>query len=500
MTKKSIKKELIGGIPISGAAGVGYSRKYDPYSEQGISGYRYSLPGWNLDEWLPELQGSKGKDIYRQMADNDPVCSALLFTIRMFFRSSDWYVQEVSDDEADLAAAEFLDSCMQDMQYSWHNFMAEVSSLAQFGFAPFEIVYKRRKGHQKEETEGSQFNDGYIGWKKLSIRAQSTILHWVYDPNTLKLLGLVQLAPPFYKLTFIPYEKLLLFTTEPNRENPEGKSILRSAYRPWYIKTKLENIACIGLEYGLEGLPVIWLPPNITNPDPDDASAVAALASFVELGKQLRIGDSGASVILPLAYDDNGNKLYDIQLLTTDGYHTQGIQEMIKSKSIEILQSAMADFLNLGNDSVGSFALSSDKVNNFTKAVETFLDSVEAEINNKAVPRLFALNPQFSVEKLPKILHKPLRQIDIAKVASLLQVMIPGGAELFPDLKLENALREAMGLPSRTEEEFEAAQKQKEAMLAQENAQNQQQTEDPFADLESFEEEPEEKIVEDEEV
>lgn len=474
MVKKLISKELVGGIPLSGAAGVNYSRQYDPYTEQGVSGWKYALPGWNLDEWLPELSGSKSKDTYRQMVDNDPVCSALMFTIRMFFRSVKWYVQEISDDEDDIKAAEFLDSCMNDMQHSWNNFMAEVSSMAQYGFAPFEIVYKRRNGRNRDESETSQYADGLIGWKKISIRSQQTILHWVYDPGTAKLRGLVQLSPPLYNMVYIPLEKLIVFTTEPNRDNPEGKSILRSAYRPWYIKTKLENIACIGAERGIAGIPVIWLPPNITNPDPDDAAAVAALQSFIDLGKSLRAGDSEASVIMPLAYssaEEGNQKIYDIQLLTTEGYHTEGIRELIHSKSIEILQSAMADFLTLGHDAVGSFALSADKTNNFTKAVVTFLDSVEAELNNKAVPRLFDLNPQFNVEKLPRIKHKAINPIDLTAVAEMFKVMIPGGAELFPDIKLENVLREAMGLPEKTQEEYDTALAQQEAAQAEQQAQ-----------------------------
>jgi hypothetical protein len=447
-------------IPVSPPGNVyGFNEKFDPYSNVGWPGFKFAYPGYILDEQLPELTGKKAINVYREMGETDPICHALIYIVRMFFRSSTWYVAENSEEEPDMEAAEFLDGCMNDMTDSWQEFLAEVSSMAQYGHSVFEITYKKRNGKLKgNEKESSKFDDGNIGWQSISPRAQETIWHWVFAPDSADILGLVQLSPPYYRLTFIPNEKLLLFKTEPNRANPEGRSLLRPAYTAWYTRKKLNEIRCIGADRGVAGIPMLWLPPNITNPDPADDAAKSALRAYEQMAQEIRI-DSRAAIIMPLAYDENGNKLYDIELLTTDGYHTEGISEIVQEKSMEILQSAMAEFSALGTKSVGSFALSSDKTNNFIKAISTFLDVVEAVLNNKAVPRLFELNPKFKVEKLPQLKHKPLQDIDLNTIANMIKALAPAGMDLFPDLKVENVLREAMGLPPKSQEEFDSHQK-----------------------------------------
>ncbi len=424
-------------------------------TEIGSSGLTWYRPGYVREEFLPELVGRRAIEVYTQMGSNDPIVAAMLFVVKMLFRSVNWYVEKADDTPEDVAAEEFLKSCMDDMQNSWHSLMAEVASMVQYGHAPFEIVYKRRRGWQDDYTVSSKFDDGYVGWAKISIRSQNTVLYWDFDDGG-NLRGMWQLAPPFYQTVFIPYEKMLLFRTESSKGNPEGRSILRPAYRPWFIRKTLEDIRNIGVERGVAGIPRFWLPPEIAAPDPSSPNYAAAVATrdiWIDVGKHIR-QDAQACIIMPLAYDDRGNKLYDMDLLTTAGA-AAGITEIIKEKSIEILQSALAEFIMLGMTAggVGSYALSQDKTAMFLKALETYLAAVEETINRHAVPRLFKLNPRFNVKQYPEIRHKPLRDIDLRTVAQLLGTMKGAGATIFPDLDLENFLREAMGLPPKTEEQ-----------------------------------------------
>ena len=63
----------------------------------------------------------------------------------------------------------------------------------------------------------------------------------------------MQLAPPSYKQVVIPMEKCLLFRTQTHKNNPEGRSILRNAYRSWYFKKRIEEIEGVGIERDLAG-------------------------------------------------------------------------------------------------------------------------------------------------------------------------------------------------------------------------------------------------------
>ena len=40
---------------------------------------------------------------------------------------------------------DFLETCMEDMSLSWSDFIDQALSMLQYGFAPFEIVYKLRR-------------------------------------------------------------------------------------------------------------------------------------------------------------------------------------------------------------------------------------------------------------------------------------------------------------------------------------------------------------------
>ena len=145
------------------------------------------------------------------------------------------------------------------MQDTWTDTISEILSFLTYGWSFHEIVYKRRMGNTKNPTTKSKYTDGLIGWKKLPIRAQETLYRWEYD-NEDNLLGMTQMPPPDFGTYTIPMSKALLFRTKSRKNNPEGRSILRNAYRSWYFKRRIQEIEGIGIERDLAGLPVMHGP------------------------------------------------------------------------------------------------------------------------------------------------------------------------------------------------------------------------------------------------
>ena len=469
MARKSKTKDelIIPGNPNASTNATGNKYSFDtqtpapskdPYaipltSELGVTGLRRFgtglTGGYVYEEWLTELSGTQAADKYREMSDNDSTVAALIFSIKMLARGVQWDVVPGGEDELDLEAAAFLkDQNINGMEDSWHDTITEVLSEIQYGFSPHEIVYRKN-------------DEGDVCWKKLSIRAQPTILRWQFDDQG-DILGLWQLAPPFYKLTYIPEEKFLLFRTESTKNNPQGRSILRTAYKAYKYKIRLAEIEAIGLERSMAGIPLIWIPTNISNPDSTEAQA--SLDAFTAMGRNIRM-DAQSCIVMPLAYDpDTNQKIYDIELLTTSS--TADMGPVIQRYANEILQSVLADFISIGHEGTGSFALAGSKTSIFMQALDAFLDGIEEVLNNKAVPRLFALNPRFNVENLPKIRHSEVETMDLNAVANMLKVVGALGMDVFPDLNVENYLRTAMGLPLKTEDKFQEEQDQ----LAEEEA------------------------------
>ena len=445
----------------------------------GRSGLRYFYPGWVRDEPLPDLQGQKKFHVFKEMGDMNGYCAACLNAFSMFIRRSHWSVDPVVDDNKTNGSAQFLDECMNDMEHSWQTFIAIASRIMpQMGFAPFEIIYKLRDGDNDNEKIASRFDDGRIGWQNFAIRAPETILHWVWYPDDpSRLRGLVQLTPPDYPADlFIPMEKILLLRAEPGEENPEGRSVLRSSYKPFLVSKYAEDIRNVIMERGGSGIPCADVPATVAQPykidpatgefmlDDDgnplvDHAALATLSAIQDTLEHMYQGDQ-PWIIRPVEYQTDaqgnltGNKTFDISFLTNNGGAMLGeITNIIKDEGIKILMSTMSEFLALGTNATGggSFALSRDKTDNFSLAITAYLDSMEESLNNQAVRRLFKLNPEFdNLEVLPRIVHDPIVPININEVSAVLAGFKGIGWDLTREAnadEIKNAILDAVGLP-----------------------------------------------------
>ena len=192
------------------------------FSEVGSSGLR-AFAGWVREEFLPELIGRQGARVYREMGDNSPIVGAVLFAVQGVLRKAEWRVEAANDTPEAQQMADFVEGLKDDMSAPWEDFVTEALSMLQYGYAPHEIVYKRRNGRKgfNSPTPSSRFDDGLIGWHKLPLRGQDTVLKWFFDPNG-KVLGLTQ-QPWIGPLLDVPMEKMLLFRPTSHKGNPEGR-------------------------------------------------------------------------------------------------------------------------------------------------------------------------------------------------------------------------------------------------------------------------------------
>lgn len=423
-------------------------------NEHGSSGLGYAQGGTVEEELHPLLRGRQAINVYREMSDNDPLVSTSLYAIDMLVRQVPWKVEQGDATEQDV---EFVESCMNDMSHSWADFISEVLSMLRFGFSFHEIVYKLRKGPQKEGSKvpTSRFDDGKIGWRKMPMRAQETLDRWVFDEDG-GLVAFVQKAPPLYKMEEIPMIKGLLFRTTAYKNNPEGRSLLRGAYRPWYYKKRIEEIEGVGIERDLAGFPVFDLPSEWLAASASEDEK-AAVARFMDIGKNLR-RDKQEFLLMPLMYDDNHNKMIDFRLMSSGGARSFDTTAIIGRYDQRIAMTMLADFILLGHEKVGSFALSSDKTDLFAVALGTLLDVIQDVLNRFALPRLWELNG-FDMAKLPRIVHGDIEDPDLTALGTYLQALASLGMTLFPDMDLEKYLREAAKLPPVSEETLKEREK-----------------------------------------
>lgn len=397
--------------------------------------------GTIYEEFLPELRGTRGIEVYREMSENDDVVGAIIFAIEMLVRQCDWNVEPGGDTAKDKEAAEFVESCMHDMQDTWTDTISEILSFLTYGWSFHEIVYKRRMGNTNNPATKSKYTDGLIGWKKLPIRAQETLYRWEYD-NEDNLLGMTQMPPPDFGTYTIPMSKALLFRTKSRKNNPEGRSILRNAYRSWYFKRRIQEIEGIGIERDLAGLPVIYAPEGLDLWDDSILENVNVRTGLEAIVKNIR-RDEMEGVVLPHGYE--------LKLLSSGGTRQFDTNAIINRYDTRIAMTVLADFIFLGHSETGSWALSSDKTELFAVAIGTFLDIICETFNSHGIPALIDINGEhFSgITEYPKMTHGDIEDADITKVAAFIKDMTGIGV-LIPDDGLEDYVRQVGHLPERT--------------------------------------------------
>lgn len=407
--------------------------------------YSPGSPSIFFEEFLPELRGYRGVEAYQEMADNDATVGAILYAIEMLMRQAEFHIEPAGDTEKDKEAAEFVESCLDDMERTWADTLSEIMSFMTYGWSYHEIVYKRRGGRSSSPVLNSKYSDGLIGWRKLPIRAQDTLYGWNYKDNTDELIGMTQIPPPYYEQLMIPLDKALHFRTRSRKDNPEGRSILRTAYRAYYFKKRLEEIEGYGIERDLAGFPVLYAPADLPIWD-DDPEMQQALAKAENIVSSIR-RDAREGLVLP-----GGENGWKIELISSGSRRQFDTNAIIDRYDKRIATSVLADFVMLGQQQVGSFALADNKTKIFALAVGTYLDVICEVFNGQGIPRLIDVNGDHfkGITDYPTMVHGDIEDADMEQFASFVTSMVGAGI-LMPDEALEDEVRRVGGLPERLE-------------------------------------------------
>jgi len=421
---------------------------YTDFSEIGSSGLRRS-GGYITEEFLPALQQYRGARVYREMADNDPVVGAILFAFDKVITRLQWHVEG-----ADPRTAEFVEECLHDMSDSWDATLLNILSMLTYGWAYHEIVYKIRGGlHEESAQFRSKYTDRRIGWRKWAGRGQETLQEWMIDTKG-GIQGMIQMDPYAGGMHVIPIEKALLFRTTTNRNNPEGKSLLRNAYVPWFYKHKIEEIEAVGVERDLAGLPIAYVPPEYLM-STATSNQKAVLASITDIVQNVKRNEQ-EGIIFPAAYDEQNNRVFSIELLSAAGNRQFDTGAIVQRYDQRIAVSLLSDFLLLGTDRVGSFALGREKIDLWTMAVDSVAKSICEVVNQYAIPRLMKLNAMSTVD-MPRLTYGQVDSIDITSIADFVEKMTGAGI-ITPDPDLEQHMRGLAELPMPNPEEQMPAQ------------------------------------------
>jgi len=114
----------------------------------------------------------------------------------------------------------------------------------------------------------------------------------------------------------------------------------------------------------------------------------------------------------------------------------------------------LTDFILIGHERVGSFALADTKLQSMSLVVDAYLDSIAGDFNKHELPRLWFINnlPQ---ELMPSLTHSEVTSTDLEELIKLIVGMTQSGMDV---TDLDNEVRRRAHLPLRTLEDIEAAE------------------------------------------
>ena len=420
------------------------TEQHDPYVAYGTTGL-VQYAGRIAEEYLRAWRGTQKKKTIQEM-HTDAIIAASLLIYEMLIRQVTWdFAVAGQDNLAQEHAAFARQVWFEDHQTAWTNVVSEILTMLSWGFAPIQMVLKRRQGDNRDPALHSRFNDGRIGLSQLFLHGQETVERWFIDTDHGgRLEGFEQQDTIGGKRYAISLERILLFRTRVYKQNPEGSSLLRGAYLPWYHKKNYDVFQGIGIERDTAGLHVIRIPKVVM----EDPAYLSIYNDYKKMAVNLR-NDEQAGLVLPSDRDDKGHFYYDVERIQSVGGQRQiDIGKAIDQKNLEMLLALMTDILVVGHEKIGSLALHSSKTSLLSTALGGIMDIIVEGVHRQGMPRLWRVNG-FPPETMPRLAHGDIEQQNLEEVANFILRLSQAGFQVDD---LEPEVRRRTGFPMRIEE------------------------------------------------
>lgn len=417
------------------------------------------------EEYNAKLIGRQGLLKYDEMRKSDSTVRWSLQVLKLPIRAAQWRMQAASDDPKDQEIADFVEWNLFE-RISWTSLIREIMTYLDFGFfvgeksyvaedyQPKQIKVKPDPKPKKpplapvldpatgmmtvpEDPDDIADNDEpqviisrskpMIVMHDLANRKQTTIFRWEQGDGS---PGVTQVTA---QGTFdIPENRLFILTHEREGNNYYGVSILRSAYKHWYMKDALYKIAAVAAER--QGVGVVKIQalskPNATE-----------LAKAVDSAENLRASDKGY-----LVEPDN----FSVNFMDMMTRGTVNTGPDIEHHNRQIMVNVGAAFMEMGatrqaGATGGSKSASGDQSKVYEQAVEAIANEIEEAFNTMVIRQLVDLN-YTGITNYPKLKHNSIGEDDLSGYAAALKSFADADL-LTPDAELEQSIRDRADLP-----------------------------------------------------
>lgn len=385
---------------------------------------------------------------YSDILTNVSIVAASVRYFLNLVAKSNWKVEpaalgdEEPTDDA-IAAAEFLESVIYDMDTSWSRVVRRSAMLKFHGFSIQEWTAKNR-------------DDGQIGLQDIQSRPTHTITGWDLDANG-AVLGVVQTNPKDFTQIYLPRAKIVYLVDDTLTDSPQGMGMLRHLVEPAErLKAYLRQEG-FGYERDLSGIPIGRAPlaeierlvAAKTITEKEGAAMKGIITDIVKM--QVKQRDTGIvldSAIYKGASSDgetiSSTYKWALDLLTGGGTAFGDMNEAINRLNREMARILGTEQMMLG-ETAGSRSLSEDKSQSLFMQVEAILGDMAEGYERDVVGPIWALNG-LDDDLRPTLKFEAVEFRDVQKIAAALRDMSVAGAMLQPDDPAIDDVRDLLGV------------------------------------------------------
>lgn len=383
-------------------------------------------------ETVPQLRWPQSVKVFDEMRRHDAQCRTVLKAVTLPIKAAAWRIEPAGAPDA---VVEFVADQLglpvigqegkparprRSRRFSWTEHLDLALLALPYGSMFFEQV---------TET----LPDGRWGLRKLAPR-MPTSLEDIRVARDGGLIGIVQKPPALLRSSrawdasgrVIPVDRLVAYVHEREGAAWAGTSILRAAYKNWWLKDQLLRVEATTIRRNGMGVPVFTNAPGATDEQ-------------VEKGRQMATSYT--------AGDGSGASIPHESKLDLKGVTGQlaDPRPAIEYHDAQIGRVALAHFLNLDGQG-GSYALASTQADLFTTSLAAVAGMVADAANRYIVEDLVDWNFGASVPA-PQIVHDEIGESPLA-VATALRTLVDAGV-IIPDRSLEEQIRRWLDLPTK---------------------------------------------------
>lgn len=381
--------------------------------------------GYFAEEYLSSLRGNRLAKEFDKVRRSDPQIKMLLSAVLNPICSAKYEIQPASDDPQDQKIADLIKHILFcDMRQSFKSVLRQAGSVLTFGHAPMEKTFKLVMNHPEFKT--------YHGLASLDLIGQKTIERWLLNKESGELEAIEQISNgDLGKTVTISRKEFMLFVLDQEGSNYEGVSWLRPCYGNWFRKNLYQKLNGIGIEKFAVPTPIVKFMQGAQNTE-----------QFDNILDALEVYTSGQAnyMTLPSGYE------LEMQPNT---YDPEKVEASIDKEDIRMAKAFLANFLELGLNGTGAYALSNDFSDFFLSGITHVADEICSVFNNDVIKELVELNfgPQ---AKYPELRHSGITDKAGKELAETISAFISSKV-ITPDDELEKHMRKRLDLPEMSE-------------------------------------------------